>query len=482
MSKPTLKQIDPSRWIGRPPIYLERDGSEVFLPTHHAFKASRKKRQIIVAHRRGRKTSMALEKMFQYLWANPKTVGKTLAPIRKQAKEIIWDDPDMLFHQNVCNPGIIRNINKSELKITLKNGSVWSLDGADDPHAKRGGNVKVLHLTEVGDHDEAVWSAVYEPVLMANGGIAIFEGNPRGKNWYFRLTMNAKTRPDWDVFEIPAARELDDGSLELITPIFTLGDLEDLQANTPDAVFRAEYLCEWIDSVGTVFRNYEKLATAKPSPAKPKRKYRMGLDLGKLQDPTCATVVDRHSWHEVALKRLKTVDWVAQKKEIIELAKAYAKKDEGNEIEIMIESNGVGEPIHDDLVAWTLSKEAKPYSVLIQPFTTTNASKAMLVSNLSMLFDQAHIRILPDPVALKELGVFTYKKSSIGFIYGAPAGEHDDTVMSKGLAYWDLGAKLPEPVDPNEKKPVKTYFGFTEKQWGQSSSGRSSDPRVGGLY
>lgn len=208
----------------------------------------------------------------------------------------------------------------------------------------------------------------------------------------------------------------------------------------------------------------------------------MGLDLGKLQDPTCATVVDRHTWHEVALKRLKTVDWVTQKKEIIELAKTYGKKDEGNEIEIMIESNGVGEPIHDDLVAWTLSKEAKPYSILIRPFTTTNASKAMIVSNLSMLFDQAHIRIIADPIALKELGVFTYKKSSIGFIYGAPTGEHDDTVMSKGLAYWDLGAKLAEPVDPNDKKPEKTYFGFTEKQWGQGSGGRFSDPRVGGIY
>lgn len=214
----------------------------LFLPIHNAFKASRKKRQIIVAHRRGRKTSMALEKMFQYLWANPKIVGKTLAPERKQAKEIIWDDPDMLFHQNVCNPSIIRNINKSELKITLKNGSVWSLDGADDPHSKRGGNVKVLHLTEAGDHDEAVWSAVYEPVLMANGGVAIFEGNPRGKNWYFRLTMDAKTRPNWDVFEIPAAREMDNGSLELVTPIFTLADLEDLRAHTPDAVFRRNRL------------------------------------------------------------------------------------------------------------------------------------------------------------------------------------------------------------------------------------------------
>lgn len=49
MKGPNIKQIDPSRWIGRPPIYVERDGSELFLPLHNAFKASRKKRQIIVS-------------------------------------------------------------------------------------------------------------------------------------------------------------------------------------------------------------------------------------------------------------------------------------------------------------------------------------------------------------------------------------------------------------------------------------------------
>jgi hypothetical protein len=447
--------ITKDRWIGRPNEFLDRDGQRHPLPVLDAFMASRAKRQILVAHRRGRKTTKALEKMFQYLWANPGIVGKTLAPIRKQAKEIIWDDPDMLFHPNVCNPNIISKVNHSELKVTLKNGSLWSLDGMDDPQSKRGGNAKVVHFTEAGDHEEAGWSQIYEPILTANNGVAIFEGNPRGRNWYYRLFNNAVGREGWERFYMPAARLDAQGRLEPLTPIFTLEQLQDLRSHNPDAVFRAEYLCEWVDSVGTVFRNFERLAIAQPEKARKGRRYRMGVDLAKLQDFTVLTVVDRHEWREVAIDRFNQIDWTLQKERIKAMAKEYGAKENGNKLEVLIESNGVGDPIFDDLWKWAASDEVrKAYDITFTPFRTTNETKAMIVSNLSMLFDEGIITILPDPVALRELSAFAYKKSSLHFIYGAPDGEHDDTVMSKALAFWELGAKLPEPID-NDKPQHK---------------------------
>lgn len=436
--------------FGRPPL-ITIGGQEIRLETHERYLQSRALRQIAVFHRRGRKTGTTLEKVFKYLILNPKTVGKTLAPLRKQAKEIIWDDPQMLFHPNVLPPQYIKHINKSDLSITLINGSVWTLDGVDDPQKKRGSNVKVLHLTEAGDHEEATWSQIYEPILVANGGIALFEGNPRGKNWYYRLYHNALTRPGWDAFLLSAAD----------SPIYTAQELADLQANTPDAVFRAEYLCEWIDSIGTVFRNYDELMTAQVVDALPGRKYRLAADLGKLQDHSVITGVDRHTWEECFFDRFNAVDWTLQEERFQSAAKAYGLKKNGNSVEFYVESNGVGEPIFDRLWKWAHSPEiARDYDITFVPFHTSNASKAMLVSNLSMLFDERLIRIIKQSDVIRELGAFTYKKNSLTYSYMAPPGEHDDTVMSKMMAFWNLGAKLPLPDLQPEKK----------MQWGAKAS------------
>jgi len=425
---------------------------------HEAFLSCRAKRQLLVCHRRGRKTSMCLEKMFQYLIKNPGIVGKTLAPIRKQAKENIWKDPDMLFHPNICPPEIIKNKNETDLSIELINGSLWTLDGADDPTTKRGGNVKVLHLTEIGDHKEAIWNQVYEPILEANGGVLLGEGNPRGKNWYYRLFEKATSRPNWERFLI-SARD---------TPIFTPEQLRDLESSMPYNVFASEYLCEWVDSVGTVFRNVTECATSEPEEPKPMHEYRFGLDLGKATDFTVLTGIDRHSWNQIFFDRFNMVDWTIIRERVIGSICKYAKRENQNKVEIVVECNGIGDPFFDALVRWYVERGAdgnspsKEYDIMFTPFTTTNASKTALVSNFSMLLDQMIIKILPEPSLLYELGVFTYEKSKTGFFYGAPVGEHDDCVISSLIAYWQLGAKLPKPIIEDEKP--KTYFGVKINQ------------------
>ena len=420
--------------IGRSNQIVGHDGRPFFLQAHEDFMQSAKRRQIFVAHRRCRKTSKSLERMFQFLITNPGIVGKTLAPERKQAKENIWDDPDMLF--NIVPYDIIKSINKTELKIELVNGSIWTLDGADNPHSKRGGNVKVLHLTEAGDHDEVIWTQVYEPVLMANHGVAIFEGNPRGQNWYYHLYNYALAHPEvWDAFLVSATQ----------TPIFSPEDLAGLQQRLPQAVYAAEYLCDWVSSLGTVFRTVDEIAIAIPQGPQPGRKYRFGIDLGKVDDYTVISIVDRHTWQQVHLARFNQLDWPTQKEKIIKLAQFYGRKMMGNEVEIYIESNGIGSPIFDDLFKHFAS-DNKLYEVYITPFRTTNESKSLLVSNFAMLADLAYIQIVPYPVLLNELKKFTYKKNQNTIIYSAPPHCHDDTVMSTMISFWNLGAKLPLPM------------------------------------
>jgi hypothetical protein len=432
--------------IGREPIYTFPDGRIVELPIHKAFIESKAKRKIFIAHRRGRKTSICLEEMFKYLISNPKIIGKTLAPIRKQAKEIIWDDPDMLF--SIIPPEVIYNKNTTELKITLKNGSIWYLDGADQPDFQRGGNVKVLHLTEAGDHRPEVWTNIYEPVLTLNGGVGLFEGNPRGENWYKNLFVQARDRVGWETFLVSAYD----------TPIFTKEQLEDIKQSVPENVFKAEYLCEWVGSQGAVFKNYHELAVLEEKEAERGRKYRAGIDLAKLQDYTVVSVIDRHNWEQVKMDRVNKLDWGLIKEQIQRDLMAYSSRENDNAVEAVIESNGIGDPIFDDLVKWSFTV-GKTHNIVLKPFRTSNASKNLLVSNMSMLFDQKYVKILKNEILLDEIGSFTYQKTRDNYVYGAPSGMHDDTVMSLMIAYWNLGTKRQRPnYDDEQIKTLEQRF------------------------
>ena len=69
-------------------------------------------------------------------------------------------------------------------------------------------------------------------------------------------------------------------------------------------------------------------------------------------------------------------------------------------------------------------------------FMTTNASKAHIIDGLALSFEQGEIQILPDPVLLGELQAFTMERLPSGMLrYSAPAGMHDDGVMSLAMGW-----------------------------------------------
>ena len=66
----------------------------------------------------------------------------------------------------------------------------------------------------------------------------------------------------------------------------------------------------------------------------------------------------------------------------------------------------------------------------------TNAAKANMVESLALAFEQGSIKILNDPVLIGELQGYEMERLPSGMTrYGAPAGLHDDTVMSLALAW-----------------------------------------------
>ena len=110
--------------------------------------------------------------------------------------------------------------------------------------------------------------------------------------------------------------------------------------------------------------------------------------------------------------------------------------DRFNPVAIVAERNSMGEPLIEQL-----QRDGLP----VQPFVTTNASKAVAIDGLALAFERGDISILNDPVLIGELQAYERDRLPSGmFRFSAPAGLHDDTVMALALAWY--GATTTGPV------------------------------------
>ena len=115
-------------------------------------------------------------------------------PSYTQAKKVIWDniDSDGLRMLDHIPKEIIKNTNATELKIELINGSIIQLIAADE-FAKSGVGTNPIGVvfSEFSITHPDAWKYV-SPILAVNGGWAIFNFTPRGKNHAWELLERAK--------------------------------------------------------------------------------------------------------------------------------------------------------------------------------------------------------------------------------------------------------------------------------------------------
>lgn len=149
-------------------------------------------RAVAVWHRRAGK-----EKTFINYTAK-KTVERVgtyfyLFPTYKQAKKAIWDgrDKDGFPFLGHFPDEIVEGKNETELKIKLKSGSIFQLIGTDNIDSVMSTNPIGCVFAEYSLQDPAAWDYI-RPILAENGGWAIFDYTPRGKNHGHALYEMAK--------------------------------------------------------------------------------------------------------------------------------------------------------------------------------------------------------------------------------------------------------------------------------------------------
>lgn len=372
------------------------------------------KRLILCAHRRSGKDKT--------IFANlPKKMIERVGlyfyvlPFYSQAKKIIWQgsDKEGFRFLNHFPKEIIKNLNETEMRVELVNGSILQLVGADRIDSIVGTNPIGVVFSEYSLMKPNVWDFI-RPILAENGGWAVFIFTPRGMNHAWKLMQQAKDNPEW----FTQTLTVED------TNAISKEVLESERREMPQDLFEQEYYVKFIEGAGAFFRNVDHArALVDPTPD-PQKKYRMGVDLAKFQDYTVITILDLMTFNVVKQERFNQIDYTLQKAKIEAQYHKYFKP------LVYIDSTGVGEPIYDDLVKSGMN---------VQPFHFTEQTRRDLLVNLQLRLEQGSIKIPDDEQLISELKSFQYAITESGRVkIQVPEGVHDDMVFSLALACWEL--------------------------------------------
>ena len=156
-------------------------------------------RAVVIWHRRAGKdktlVNLVAKKMME-------RVGSYyyLFPTYAQGKKILWTgaDKEGFKFLNHFPKQLVKRIDNTEMLIELVNGSIFQIIGTDKIDSIVGTNPIGCVFSEYALQNPKAWDFI-RPILRENGGWAIFNYTPRGKNHGYDLYEMALKNPKWFV-------------------------------------------------------------------------------------------------------------------------------------------------------------------------------------------------------------------------------------------------------------------------------------------
>lgn len=391
-------------------------------PGQLRFHLSKARFRAVAPGRRWGKTYCGANEVIRYASQSPcNSIGFVIAPsysstsLGKCWKTVLQFAPRRL----------IRNIHRTpgNMYIEWLQGHRTLFRSAESPDSCKGESVVYAWFDEPASMQPVIWEEAVLPSLIDTDGAAWFTGTPKGSNWYRFLFLKGQDPEYADYWSYGGSSY--DNTVEN-GGYLKRESIDAIACEMPEHVRLQEIYGVFLDDMGVVFRNVqERVVKGKGYMERvPTRKYVVGVDFAKHEDYTVCVVLDS-TGEVVFIDRFGEVDWILQQKRVVELSRRY-----GN-ARILVDSTGVGDPVYDGLV-----RMGAP----VQGYKFTNASKADLIENLSLVMERGEVTFPDTPeskVMVNELQVYGYKKTPAGLtVYGAPEGCHDDTVIALGLAVW----------------------------------------------
>jgi len=341
--------------------------------------------------------------------------------------------------------------------IEFASGGKVTVRSSENPSSLLGEGWDLIVFDEAAEEtDEGIFTEHLRPALLDRDGGCLFLSTPEGDDWfkaYWDRGQSAEPRwANWESWQFPSHAN----------PHVSARVLEEDRREATASTWAQEYLAQFLDSVGAVFRGSHHVATA-PFGDEVPGQFAIGYDVAKYQDYSVVTVMDTEGRVRYMERLPQGLDYDVQAEMVAAISARWGGAP------VLIDSTGVGDPVREILaraINWSY----------VEGYVFTTISKTHLVNQFAVAIERGEVRLLApamEPggseigsVALAELGSYRYSKSPSGTIkMGAPEGKHDDCVMSLCLAYEMLrrgvGGAAPQPllVTPASRPSMSARYG-----------------------
>lgn len=200
--------------------------------------------KIIRAGRRSGKSTLEIEEMFFEAVTGKNRNIFYIAPNQRQARDIIWEALK-------SRTALIGEANESRLEMRLptQDGghSTIFVAGWENRENFRGKKAHLIVFDETDTMKDFFigWQEIFRPALTDTAGMARFIGTPKKENPNLRrLEKIAQTDSDYACFHFPTTDN----------PHIPREEIKKVQKELDHNTFKQEYLAEYVDDIGSLFR------------------------------------------------------------------------------------------------------------------------------------------------------------------------------------------------------------------------------------
>ena len=224
--------------------------------------------KVIAAGRRTGKSRLAAWRLIVSALEADKGHVWYIAPTQQQARDIMWQQ--LL---ELGNP-VIASSHVNNMQLTLINGSVISLKGADRPETMRGVALKFVVLDEYADIKPTVFEQILRPALADLKGQCVFIGTPKGRNHFYDLyKLGKKDVKDWKSWHFTS----------FDNPLLDKEEIEIAKETMSTFAFRQEFMANFEAPQSDIFK--ENWVVVKDKDDEPENgTYYMAVDLAGFEN------------------------------------------------------------------------------------------------------------------------------------------------------------------------------------------------------